>query len=205
MIRFAANLTMMFTEWSFLDRFEAAVEAGFGAVEFRFPYEFASEAVGSRLSACELELALFNLPPGDWAAGERGIAALPHRFEEFQSGVDKALDYAQATGVRSLHMMAGLAGLSDADVMRSYRRAVDFAASKLAARGLNLLLETYQRPQHARLFPERLCARSIANRGTRPAESLPALLQTARDAQLFRFRRLRISAHRFDESRPWLV
>lgn len=141
MIRFAANLTMMFTEWSFLDRFEAAAEAGFEAVEFLFPYEFAPEAVASQLRACGLELALFNLPPGDWAAGERGIAALPHRFEEFQSGVDKALDYAQATGVRSLHMMAGLASLSDADAMKSYSRAVDLAASKLAARGLTLLLE----------------------------------------------------------------
>ncbi|RAZ90880.1 hydroxypyruvate isomerase [Mesorhizobium hawassense] len=94
-----------------------------------------------RLRQHALDLALFNLPPGDWASGERGIAALPNRFEEFRSGVDKALDYAQATGARSLHMMAGLADPSDADTARSYRRAVDFAAPKLAAHGLNLLLE----------------------------------------------------------------
>lgn len=141
MIRFTANLTMMFTEWSFLDRFEAAAEAGFEAVEFLFPYDFPPEALERRLREYELELALFNLPPGDWTAGERGIAALPHRFEEFRSGVDKALDYARATGVRSLHMMAGLADPSDVDAMRSYRRAVDYAASTLATRDLNLLLE----------------------------------------------------------------
>jgi len=141
MIRFAANLTMMFTEWSFLNRFEAAAETGFEAVEFLFPYEFPPEAIERRLRQYELELALFNLPPGDWAAGERGIAALPHRFEEFRSGVDKAIDYAHATGVRSLHMMAGLADRCDADATRSYTRAVDFAASRLADQGLDLLLE----------------------------------------------------------------
>lgn len=141
MIRFAANLTMMFTEWSFLDRFEAAAEAGFEAVEFLFPYEFAPEKIEAMLKNAGLKLALFNLPPGDWAAGERGIAALPDRFQEFQAGVEKAMDYANATGVRSLHMMAGIADRTDAAAAASYRRAVEYAAGRLASDGLNLLLE----------------------------------------------------------------
>ncbi|MCM2294075.1 hydroxypyruvate isomerase family protein [Allorhizobium sp. BGMRC 0089] len=138
---FAANLTMMFTEWAFLDRFDAAAEAGFSAVEYLFPYEAAPEAIQARLSRNNLTQALFNMPPGDWAAGERGLAALPDRFKEFQDGVALALDYAEATGVRRLHMMAGQADWEDANAVKSYRRALDDAAPKLADKGLDLLLE----------------------------------------------------------------
>src|SRR3546814_6501745 len=91
---------MMFTEWPFLDRFAAAADAGFEAVEYLFPYEHPPEAIAERLSANRLTQALFNLPPGDWAAGERGLAALPDRFEEVQSGVRTAIAYARATGVK---------------------------------------------------------------------------------------------------------
>ena len=102
MPRFAANLSMMFTEVPFLDRFEAAAKAGFTSVEFLFPYEFEPEIVRSRLETAGLTQALFNLPPGDWAAGERGLAALTGREAEFRQSVETALRYARATGVERL-------------------------------------------------------------------------------------------------------
>ncbi|APG88851.1 hydroxypyruvate isomerase (plasmid) [Sinorhizobium americanum CCGM7] len=138
---FAANLTMMFNEWSFLDRFDAAAEAGFTAVEYLFPYEAPPEAIADRLARNGLQQALFNLPPGDWAAGERGIAALPGRFDELKSDVERALDYAAATGVKRLHLMAGLADPSDPEAANCYRRAVAYATERLAEKGLDLLLE----------------------------------------------------------------
>lgn len=141
MFRFAANLTMMFTEWPFLDRFEAAAEAGFDAVEFLFPYDFPAASIQARLAQFGLSQAIFNLPPGNWSAGERGIAALPGRFEEFRDSVETALDYAEATGVKSLHMMAGIADRQDPEAASQYRKAAAFAAERLAAKGLTLLLE----------------------------------------------------------------
>lgn len=138
---FAANLTMMFNEWSFLDRFDAAAEAGFTAVEFLFPYDHPPEVVGDRLARNGLTPALFNLPPGDWASGERGLAALPSRFDELRAGVDKALDYAAATGAKRMHLMAGIADADDPAAEASYRRAVEYAAGRLAETGIDLLLE----------------------------------------------------------------
>ena len=85
MPRFAANLSMMFTEVPFLDRFEAAAKAGFTAVEFLFPYDHPAEEVGKRLKGNGLTQALFNLPPGNWDAGEKGFAALPERFDDLQA------------------------------------------------------------------------------------------------------------------------
>src|ERR1700709_2507339 len=107
MPRFAANLSMMFTEHPFLDRFAAASEAGFTAVEFLFPYDHTPEAVGDALRRNGLTQALFNLPPGDFALGERGLAALPARADELAAGVDTALRYTAATGCKTLHLMAG--------------------------------------------------------------------------------------------------
>lgn len=141
MPKFAANLSMMFNEWPFLDRFDAAAEAGFTAVEFLFPYDFPAEAIAERLERNKLAMALFNLPPGDFAAGERGIAALSGRWEEFTEGVSRALDYAAATGAKRLHMMAGNADPKDATAAANYRRAVTHAAEQLAAKGIDLLLE----------------------------------------------------------------
>ncbi|MDE2361459.1 MAG: hydroxypyruvate isomerase family protein [Hyphomicrobiales bacterium] len=138
---FAANLSLMFNERPFLDRFDAAAEAGFAAVEFLFPYEHPPEAIADRLARNKLTLALFNMPPGDMSAGDRGLAALPSRFDEFRSGVDRALDYAQATGAGRIHMMAGLAPARDAQALVSYQAALDYAAGRLAARGLDLLIE----------------------------------------------------------------
>ncbi|MBK3395707.1 MULTISPECIES: 2-oxo-tetronate isomerase [Methylobacterium] len=149
MPRFAANLTLMFTEVPFLDRFAQAAEAGFEAVEFLFPYEHPPEAIGERLKAHGLTQALFNLPPGDWAAGERGLAALPDRFEELKAGVETALAYARATGVKRLHLMAGMADRSDSRAQDSYRRAVGWTAERVGREGLDLVLE----PINARNMP----------------------------------------------------
>jgi hydroxypyruvate isomerase len=141
MPRFAANLTMMFNEWSFLDRFDAAAEAGFTAVEFLFPYEHTPDAIAERLMSNGLTQALFNLPPGDWGAGERGLAALPGRFDDLKAGVMAALPYAEATGVKQLHIMSGLGSRDDQGALEAYRNAVTWTAEKLAARGIDLVIE----------------------------------------------------------------
>ncbi|KQO61892.1 hydroxypyruvate isomerase [Methylobacterium sp. Leaf87] len=141
MPRFAANLTLMFTEVPFLDRFAAAAQSGFTAVECLFPYGHPPEAIADRLARHGLTLALFNLPPGDWDAGERGLAALADRFTELQAGVETALPYAAATGVARLHLMAGLADPRDPAARDAYRRAVAWTAERLARAGLDLVLE----------------------------------------------------------------
>ncbi len=141
MPRFAANLSMMFTEWPFLDRFAAAADAGFDAVEYLFPYEFSPEDIASRLDANGLTQALFNLPPGDWAAGERGLAALPGRESAFRDSVDRAIPYARATGVKRLHVMSGLAPADDPRAASVYRDNVTFACDRLGGEGLIVLLE----------------------------------------------------------------
>ena len=108
MPRFAANLSMMYTEHPFLERFEAAAEDGFAAVEFLFPYEFEPQAIADALAANGLEQVLFNTVPGDMQAGERGLAAVPGRAADFLAGVDRAIAYAGVLGTRRLHAMAGV-------------------------------------------------------------------------------------------------
>ncbi len=141
MPRFAANLTMMFTERPFLDRFDAAADAGFRAVEYLFPYDHAPAEIAVRLQRNGLTQALFNMPPGDWAAGERGLAALTGRFDELKAGVATALRYAEATGCRRLHLMAGLGDPGDPAAAARYRDAVLHAADALGERGIELMLE----------------------------------------------------------------
>lgn len=141
MPRFAANLSMMFTEWSFLDRFQAAADAGFTAVEYLFPYEHPPQAVGAALRRAGLTQALFNLPPGDWAKGERGIAAFAARAEERRAGTETALAYAAETGCRTLHLMAGIADRADAEAAAAYRAAVAETAERLGREGITLVLE----------------------------------------------------------------
>ncbi len=143
MPRFAANLTMMFNEVPFLERFGAAAKAGFEAVEFLFPYEHAPEEVASRLRAAGLGNVLFNMPPGNWAAGERGIGALPGREREFRDGVATALRYAQALGTPRLHAMAGLlpAGADRAPFRATYLENLRYAARETARHGITLLVE----------------------------------------------------------------
>ena len=108
MPKFSANLTMMFNEVEFLDRFERASKAGFKAVEYMFPYEWPKEQLADALESHELEQVLFNLPAGDWAAGERGIACIPGREGEFKEGVESALDYAEALRCPALNCLVGL-------------------------------------------------------------------------------------------------
>jgi hydroxypyruvate isomerase len=142
MPRFAANLSMMFNEVDFPARFAAARNAGFDAVEFLFPYDHAKEDVGDWLADQGLANALFNLPPGDWAAGERGMAALPGREAEFEASVGAALAYAAETGVDRLHAMAGITGgLDRAACMKTYEANLKTAAAMLAEKDLTLLIE----------------------------------------------------------------
>jgi len=141
--KFAANLSMMFNEHDFPNRFAAAAKAGFDAVEFLFPYDYSPAEVAQWHKENNLKNVLFNLPPGDWAAGERGIAALPGREAEFRTGVAKAIEYALALGTPQLHMMAGLvpAGSDMAIHRKTYFENMKFAAQALAKHNLNLLLE----------------------------------------------------------------
>ncbi|KAA0972370.1 hydroxypyruvate isomerase family protein [Aureimonas fodinaquatilis] len=142
MPKFAANLTLLFTELPFLHRFDAAADAGFSAVEFLFPYDYPPEEIAQRLERNRLEVALFNMPPGDWAAGERGMAALPGREAEFARNVDKALIYAQALKVPNLHAMAGLTqGLHAPTCRQVFVRNMRAAADKCAEHGIRVLIE----------------------------------------------------------------
>ena len=143
MPRFAANLTMMYAEHAFLDRFAAAARDGFQAVEFLFPYEYPAAEIRSRLEANGLELALFNAPPGDWAQGERGIASLPGREEEFRASVAKALEYARVLGNKRLHVMAGLIAPAE-DRARHHAVYVGnlaHAAKEAAPLGITVVIE----------------------------------------------------------------
>ena len=140
MPRFAANLTLMFNEHAFLDRFDAAADAGFEAVEFLFPYDHPPEAVAERLARNRLTPALFNMPPGDWAAGDRGTAAIAERRDELRASFDQALPYVRATGIKRVHLMAGKAprsAVSDA----TFRDNVGWTADRLADHGVTLVLE----------------------------------------------------------------
>jgi hydroxypyruvate isomerase len=141
MPRFAANLTLMFNEWPFLDRFAAARDAGFEAVEYLFPYEHPPEAIARRLAGNGLSQALFNCPAGDWAKGERGVAVFPDRRAEFESAIAKALIYARATGTKKLHLMAGLAPANDVAAANAYDSALRWACEKAAAHGIGILIE----------------------------------------------------------------
>ena len=108
MPKLAANLSMLFTEVDFLDRFDAAAKAGFQGVEYLFPYDFSAEEIKAKLDANGLTQVLFNLPAGDWNGGERGIACHPDRVEEFQAGVDKAIAYAKVLGNTQINCLAGI-------------------------------------------------------------------------------------------------
>ena len=151
MPRFAANLSMLFTEHPFLDRFERAARAGFGAVEFLFPYAHTPGEVAARLKGNRLQCVLHNLPAGDWEAGERGIACLPDRIDEFRAGVAKAIEYAQALGTSQLNCLAGKAPLgADEKLLRqTFVANLRYAAAELKRANLKLLIEpinTYDIP-----------------------------------------------------------
>ena len=143
MPRFAANLSMLYPQHEFLDRFAAAAADGFEAVEFLFPYDYSANELKQRLSDNGLVQALFNVPPGDWAAGERGIATLPGREDEFRSGFDRALEYAAVLGNTRVHVMAGLLA-AESDRARHhgvYLQNLAYAADQAGNAGITVLLE----------------------------------------------------------------
>jgi hydroxypyruvate isomerase len=143
MPRFSANLGFLFQEVSFFDRFEAAARAGFRGVEHGFPYEAPPEDIADRLKACGLEQVLCNLPPGDPAQGERGVAALPGREEVFAACVERALKYAKVLSCPCLHAMAGTppARVSREDCEAAFVRNLRWAADTLRPHGIRLLIE----------------------------------------------------------------
>ena len=143
MPKFAANLTMLYNEVDFLDRFEAAAKSGFKGVEYLFPYPFGKEELAERLRQNDLTQVLHNLPAGDWGAGERGIACLPDRVGEFQDGVGQAIEYARTLGCRQINCLAGLTPVgADADtVHETFVSNLKFAANALETAGIRLLIE----------------------------------------------------------------
>lgn len=143
MPKFAANLTMLFNEKPFLERFALAKIGGFKAVEFLFPYAFEASEIKSALDNNALKLVLHNLPAGDWDAGERGIACHPDRVAEFRSGVAKAIEYASILGVPQLNCLAGKTpeGVDPALIHDTFVGNLQFAAAELKKSGLKLLIE----------------------------------------------------------------
>jgi hydroxypyruvate isomerase len=157
MPRFAANLSMLYPELDFLDRFEAAAKDGFRAVEYLFPYAYEQRELAARLSANGLQQVLFNGPPGDWERGERGLACLPGREAEFREGILKALDYAAALACPRVHVMAGLVpGGTERDAVQpTYIDNLRWAAIEAAKAGLDLLIEPINTRDIPRFFLNR--------------------------------------------------
>jgi hydroxypyruvate isomerase len=142
-LNFSANLSFLFTDLEFLERFSAAARAGFRAVEFHFPYEHDPAVLSEVQLTAGVEVVLFNLPAGDWAAGERGIACLPDRKAEFQEGVGRAIAYAEALSCRQLNCLAGIppAGSALDAALETLIENLRFAASAMQRAGIRLLLE----------------------------------------------------------------
>jgi hydroxypyruvate isomerase len=143
MPKFAANLSFLFADAPFPERFARAAAAGFAGVEYLFPYDFPAKDVADWLASADVEQVLFNLPPGDWAAGDRGLACLPHRQGEFAESVDLALDYAMILDCPRLHCMAGLrpAGVAEAELETTYVANLRHAADRLATAGVTVMVE----------------------------------------------------------------
>jgi len=143
MPRFAANLSLLYPDVPFLDRFEAAARDGFAAVEYLFPYAYPPAELAARLRDCQLQQVLFNAPPGDWDAGERGLACLPGREQAFRAGVTQALAYAQALSCPRVHMMAGRLPEDGTlmDIYATYVNNLRWAARLAAQQGVQVLIE----------------------------------------------------------------
>ena len=173
MPRFAANLSMLYNEHAFLDRFAAAARDRFEGVEFLFPYDFEASELRARLDDHGLRQVLFNAPPGDWAAGERGMASLPGREAEFRAGFERALDYADTLGCPRIHVMAGLrpAGVDERELHDTYVANVAWAAGQAAAAGRDVLLE----PINQRDMPGYLLSRQDAAHAIVEAVGAPNL------------------------------
>ena len=143
MPKFAANLTMLFNEVPFLDRFAAAKKAGFGGVEYLFPYDFEKGVLAEQLHQYGLTQVLHNLPAGNWGAGERGIAILPNRVAEFRDGVSRAVEYAKALDCRQVNCLAGIVpeGADPVKLRAVFVENLRYAADALAKHNIKLLIE----------------------------------------------------------------
>ena len=142
MPKFCANLTFLYTELDFMQRLAAAAKSGFRGVEYMSPYEYPKDELAEALRKHKLEQVLFNLPAGDWAKGERGIACHPDRVGEFQDGVGKAIEYALALGCKQLNCLAGICPDAPADRQRAaFVSNLKFASLKLKEAGVKLLIE----------------------------------------------------------------
>ncbi|WP_419816601.1 2-oxo-tetronate isomerase [Glacieibacterium sp.] len=143
MIKLAANLSMMFTELPFMERFGAAAAAGFKGVEYLFPYEEPAERIRAALDEHGLTQVLFNAPPGDWAAGERGIGGHPDRVEECRKGIDQAIEYARALGCANIHLMAGIkpASADHAACLDTLVANLGYVADAAAPHGITIFVE----------------------------------------------------------------
>ena len=143
MPKFAANLSFLYSEHAFRDRFKLAATSGFQGVEYLFPYDWPAHDVAEWLQAADVEQVLFNLPPGDWAAGERGLACLPDRHGEFAEGVELALNYAMQLDCERVHCMAGLRpwGVPEAELEANYIANLRFAADRFATVGATVMIE----------------------------------------------------------------
>ncbi|POT24006.1 hydroxypyruvate isomerase [Citrobacter freundii] len=143
MLRFSANLSMLFLEYSFLERFDKAAQSGFRGVEFMFPYDYDIDVLKEKLQTNQLEHTLHNLPAGDWAAGERGIACIPGREEEFRDGVAAAVRYAKGLGNKKINCLVGKtpAGFSDEQIQQTLVENLRYAANMLAQEDILLLIE----------------------------------------------------------------
>lgn len=141
MPRFAANLTMMFNEVEFLERFSSAASAGFECVEILFPYEIPAVEIKKRLDDNGLENVIINLAPGDWEAGERGLAALPGRECDFQNALDQALEYTDKLETQFLHIMSGIADVADKNAAKVFESNLNFAAERVGGHNTTLLIE----------------------------------------------------------------
>lgn len=151
MTKFAANLSMLFTEVDFMQRFKLAAKNGFKAVEYMFPYDFPAEAIKQELDNHQLTQVLFNLPAGDWNGGERGIACLPERQDEFRQGVKQAIEYAKVLNCHQINCLVGRkdSHLSDEQTLDLLAENLRYAAQMLAKENIRLLVEavnTYDIP-----------------------------------------------------------
>ena len=171
MPRFAANLTLMFNEVEFLDRFDAAKSSGFDAVEFLFPYAFDKDQISEKLTKNGQELALFNLPPGDWENGDKGMSAIPGREQEFQDTVEVGLEHARAFGNKTVHMMAGIlpGAVTVEKAFETYVSNYQFCADAFAEIGVDVIIE----PLNTRDVPGYMISQNAGARAVIAATDRP--------------------------------
>ena len=168
---------MLFNELDFPDRFRAAADAGFTAVEYMFPYEYDVSLLKQRLADRHLVQVLFNLPAGNWASGDRGIACLPSRVAEFEAGVDKAIEYADALGCRQVNCLAGIRppDVDVKDAQATLIRNLQYAAPRFKAAGIKLLIEPVNTRDVPGFFPLSHLAGARHHRGGRVRQPVPAV------------------------------